>query len=184
VFRDKSRTGFLAILKICSENYNIYVDFTVLCIQIRRKVSFTLVFGVVRSLALDKESKYGFSWNSRSSRKVFVILWYCIWIVLDELNLNMTPKQTIVKRTHKIHSKKKKTPWPKFASELYRPSDRRLSAKLVPTFVDRGCHVVSVTDPYGSILSFLDRSKKGKAISYIKICYFRSFKTKTYVYIL
>jgi hypothetical protein len=25
-----------------------------------------------------------------------------------------------------------------FASELYRPSDRRLSAKLVPTFVDRG----------------------------------------------
>jgi hypothetical protein len=26
------------------------------------------------------------------------------------------------------------TPWPQFASELYRPSDRRLSAKLVPTF--------------------------------------------------
>jgi hypothetical protein len=26
------------------------------------------------------------------------------------------------------------TPWPKSASELYRPSDRRLSAKLVPTF--------------------------------------------------
>jgi hypothetical protein len=39
----------------------------------------------------------------------------------------------------------------------YRPSDRRLSAKLVPTFADRGCHVVSVTDPYGRILGFLDR---------------------------
>jgi CBS-domain-containing membrane protein len=45
------------------------------------------------------------------------------------------------------------------ASELYRPSDRRLSAKLVPTFADRGCHLVSVTDPYGRILGFLDRSR-------------------------
>jgi hypothetical protein len=34
-----------------------------------------------------------------------------------------------------------------FSSELYRPSDRRLSAKLVPTFADRGCRVVSATDP-------------------------------------
>jgi hypothetical protein len=31
----------------------------------------------------------------------------------------------------------------------YRPSDRRLSATLVPTFADRGCRVVSATDPYG-----------------------------------
>jgi hypothetical protein len=29
-----------------------------------------------------------------------------------------------------------------------RLNDRRLSAKLVPAFADRGCHVVSVTDPY------------------------------------
>jgi hypothetical protein len=43
-------------------------------------------------------------------------------------------------------------------SELYRPRDRLFSAKLVPTFVDRGCHVVSATDPYGHILGFLDRS--------------------------
>jgi hypothetical protein len=47
------------------------------------------------------------------------------------------------------------TPWPESASELYRPSDRHLWAKLVPTFADRGCHVVSVTDPYGRILGFL-----------------------------
>jgi hypothetical protein len=44
------------------------------------------------------------------------------------------------------------------ASELYRPSDRTLSAKLVPNFADRGCHVVSLTDPYGRILGFLDRN--------------------------
>jgi hypothetical protein len=35
------------------------------------------------------------------------------------------------------------------ASELYRPSDRRLSHKLVPALADRGCHVVSATDPHG-----------------------------------
>jgi hypothetical protein len=48
----------------------------------------------------------------------------------------------------------KKTPWPESASELYRQSDRRLSAKWLPTFAERGCHVVSVTDPYGRILGF------------------------------
>jgi hypothetical protein len=43
------------------------------------------------------------------------------------------------------------------AIELYQPSDRRLSAKLVPTFADRGCRVVSAADPYGRNLGFLDR---------------------------
>jgi hypothetical protein len=38
------------------------------------------------------------------------------------------------------------------ASELYRPSDRCLSARLVPAFAERGCHIISVTDPYGRIL--------------------------------
>jgi hypothetical protein len=47
----------------------------------------------------------------------------------------------------------KKTPWSESASELYRLSDRRLSAKLLPSCADRGCHVVSVTDPSGRILS-------------------------------
>jgi hypothetical protein len=37
-----------------------------------------------------------------------------------------------------LYIKKKDTPWPESASELCRPSDRRLSAKLVPTFADRG----------------------------------------------
>jgi hypothetical protein len=42
---------------------------------------------------------------------------------------------------------KKLTPWPQFPNELYRPSDRRLSETLVPTFAKSGCHVVSLTDP-------------------------------------
>jgi hypothetical protein len=33
---------------------------------------------------------------------------------------------------------KKQTPWPESAGELYPPSYRRLSAKLVPIFVDKG----------------------------------------------
>jgi high-affinity nickel permease len=32
-----------------------------------------------------------------------------------------------------------------------------LSAKLLPTFADRGCRVVSATDPHSRILGFLDR---------------------------
>jgi hypothetical protein len=53
----------------------------------------------------------------------------------------------------------KKTPWLESASELYRPKDRSFSATSVPTFADGGCHVVRVTDPYGRILGFLDRSR-------------------------
>jgi hypothetical protein len=44
------------------------------------------------------------------------------------------------------------------ASELYRLSDRRLSAKLMSISEDSGCCVVSTTDPYGRSLGFLDRS--------------------------
>jgi hypothetical protein len=51
------------------------------------------------------------------------------------------------------------TLWPESESELYQPSNRRLSAKIVPTFADIGCHVVSITDPYDRILGFLDRRR-------------------------
>jgi hypothetical protein len=37
-------------------------------------------------------------------------------------------------------------------------SDRRLSAKLVPTLGDRGCRVVSAIPPQSLIFGFLDRS--------------------------
>jgi hypothetical protein len=36
--------------------------------------------------------------------------------------------------THEYIYKKDKTPWPESVSEIYRTSNRRLSAKLVPTF--------------------------------------------------
>jgi hypothetical protein len=56
----------------------------------------------------------------------------------------------------KMYYKKNSMVW--VSSKLYRPNDRRLSAKWLPTFADRGSHVVSVTDPYGHILGFLDRN--------------------------
>jgi hypothetical protein len=51
----------------------------------------------------------------------------------------------------------KKTPWSWSTSELYRPSNRRLSAKLVPTLAGRECRVVSAIDPHGCILGFIDQ---------------------------
>jgi hypothetical protein len=53
----------------------------------------------------------------------------------------------------------KRNPWLESPSELHRPSDCRMSAKLVPTFADRECHVVTLTDPYDHILGFIDRSR-------------------------
>jgi hypothetical protein len=53
----------------------------------------------------------------------------------------------------------KEIPWLQSASEVYWPSDWCFSAKLVPNFADRGYHVVSVTDPYGRNLGFVDRSR-------------------------
>jgi hypothetical protein len=44
------------------------------------------------------------------------------------------------------------------ASGPYLSSDRRLSTKLVPTFADRGCHVVRAANPHGRNFDFLDRS--------------------------
>jgi hypothetical protein len=58
---------------------------------------------------------------------------------------------------------KKKTPWSESASELYRPSDRRLSAKWLPACAGRRCHVVSVTDPSGRISRF---SRQEPLLSY------------------
>jgi hypothetical protein len=66
---------------------------------------------------------------------------------------------SIYKEIMRQRLQNKQTPWSESASELYRPSDRRLSAKRLPNCADRGCHVVSVTDPSGRILGFIDRSR-------------------------
>jgi hypothetical protein len=51
----------------------------------------------------------------------------------NNIKLNKT-KIILMLRSAETSIPNKKNPWPQSASELYRPSDRRLSAKLVPTF--------------------------------------------------
>jgi hypothetical protein len=51
------------------------------------------------------------------------------------------------------------TPLSESASEIYRPSERRLSEKLARSFAYRQRHVVAVTDLYDRNLDFLQRSR-------------------------
>jgi hypothetical protein len=73
--------------------------------------------------------------------------WYYLF------NFGLVQRQELLwcKETHSgvLSNKKQQTPWLQSASELYPPSDRRLSAKLVPTFAERGCLVVRATNPHG-----------------------------------
>jgi hypothetical protein len=66
-------------------------------------------------------------------------------------------RQGIRECSNKQNKKTKKLRGPSPRAN-YTDRATRLSAKLVPTFVDRGCHVISVTDPCGRILGFLDQS--------------------------
>jgi hypothetical protein len=46
------------------------------------------------------------------------------------------------------------TSWPYSSNELYRPSDRCLSAKLVPNFAGTACCMVSATNSHGHYSGF------------------------------
>jgi hypothetical protein len=56
------------------------------------------------------------------------------------------------KQTNKLHGLSPQANYTDQATAACRRSDCQL-------FADKGCHVVSVTDPYGRILGFLDRSR-------------------------
>jgi hypothetical protein len=64
------------------------------------------------------------------------------------------PETVFYKSGNFIKTKNKKNPWSESTSELYRPSDRRLSVTWLSTCADRRCHVVSVTDPSCRISRF------------------------------
>jgi hypothetical protein len=109
----------------------------------------------------------------KSWRKIFQVLIHfapCTThaIVISLIGFPRTSLYSVIIRglevTLHVPALKLKTPWPESASLLYRPSDRRLLVKLVPSFADGGCRMISLTDPYGRVLDFLYRS-----------CYF-SFK--------
>jgi hypothetical protein len=113
----------------CHININVFLASSRCTLRLPLKCLYYM-----HTCVLVSRSKWKFSCSSSLHNRNF----YCLFLVM---------------------SKTKQTPWSESASELYRPSDLRLSAKLVPTFADRGCHVISVTDLYGRILGFEDKSR-------------------------
>jgi hypothetical protein len=76
----------------------------------------------------------------------------------DYFSLPVLKMIQIYNRNTNVRNLYKKLPYS--GSELYQPSEGRLSAKLVPTyFADRGSRVARTMDPYGRILGFLDLSR-------------------------
>jgi hypothetical protein len=61
-----------------------------------------------------------------------------VWKVIYLLYRKSTPIEAPIITYHVESIIYMITPWPESTSELYRPSDRRLSSKLVPTFANRG----------------------------------------------
>jgi hypothetical protein len=59
----------------------------------------------------------------------------------------------INKQTNKLHGL---SPRANYNTDRATAACRRSDCQR---FADKGCHVVSVTDPYGRILGFLDRSR-------------------------
>jgi hypothetical protein len=94
------------------------------------------------------------TYKSSKSSDMFIGLHTQSGILIDSVL-----EQSVVTNANLLLETWGKPPWLQFVSELYRPRDRRLSEKLVPTFADRGWHVVSVTDFYGRNLYLLDRSR-------------------------
>jgi hypothetical protein len=83
----------------------------------------------------------------------YIFLWNISWLSTDYKALKHTKKNSMV--------------WVR--QRTIPPGGPTLSAKWLPTFADRVCHVVSVTDPYGRILGFLDRSRYF-SITYLLSC--------------
>jgi hypothetical protein len=69
------------------------------------------------------------------------------------MNPNGVAQESVPWRTFVNTNKQEQTLGLQSASELYWRSDRRLSAKLVPTLTDRGSRVVSATNPPHSLIS-------------------------------
>jgi hypothetical protein len=88
-------------------------------------------------------------WTKKCRFDSFTFNWNQMFRIFRSL-----PLACVLRKVNLVHTnpsyfsnKLRKTPWPESASELHLPSDRRLSAKSLPTFSERGCHVVSAADP-------------------------------------
>jgi hypothetical protein len=110
-------------------------------------------------LYIHKQCEIKHMWNVR-----FLALFFSSispeWATATRGRVQLVKKNTALKEeSMNINKQTNKLRGLLFASELYRQNDGRLSAKLMPTFADRGCCVVSSTDPYDRIIGFLDRCR-------------------------
>jgi hypothetical protein len=79
----------------------------------------------------------------------------CNWIIPYSTSAVMVIRITYLVSTYykkKLHGLSPRANYTDRATTACRRSNCQF-------FADRGCHVVSVTDPYGSILGFLDKSR-------------------------
>jgi hypothetical protein len=120
----------------------------------------TLTRNQKNRIQISKMRLFNSSFTQIFNRKPFCSLLYKVrslptsWLQL-KIYLEEKVQAAYVISKYIFLIKKNWTPWPESASELYRQSNCRLWAKLVQTFADRWCRVVSETNPYGRILGFL-----------------------------
>jgi hypothetical protein len=72
-------------------------------------------------------------------------------LIVIRVNIDRSRPSALLVSRYLLESIKNSVAWVR-RRELYRPRDHRLSAKLVPTLADRGCRVVSPTNPPESLI--------------------------------
>jgi hypothetical protein len=85
----------------------------------------------------------------KSNKRKFAIDSYDKHVSVVVFEYKIHRKEIFFGKDSRAPTSLEKTSSPLCASELYRPSDRRLSAKLVPIFPGRGCCVVNATNSHG-----------------------------------
>jgi hypothetical protein len=134
---------------------NIDVNEIITPMFIFRLLNATLWIGLIR-LRIQHTVTYRCNNSTSGSIKGCPDLTYVIWHIVN----TSVSTGTSYWIQHADEHDAKFLPWPKSASELYRQSDSRLSAKLVPTFADRGVSRGQRGGSLGRYLGFLDRNLK------------------------
>jgi hypothetical protein len=97
--------------------------------------------------------------STNISEKLFVSIYKVElsqgWLASCMWSISIANKQKKKKKRKKLRGLSPQ------ANYTDRASDRRLSAKIVPTFADRGCCVVSATGPHGHIFGLKSKPMLG-----------------------
>jgi hypothetical protein len=108
--------------------------------------------------------------NRLSRKKCLVCTFLCLKKFLAERETRAGAADRKQRRAVEDTAKTKLNSVASVRKQTIPTDDRRLSAKLVPTFADRGCRVVSAADPYGRNFGFLDRSRPRFSLKQLLNC--------------